>query len=57
MNNVIKESELAKWLDLDAVSRGCETQLERTQGLIDSDAFSRSLDSVIDGAKQKLNSK
>ncbi|KAF7164134.1 hypothetical protein CNMCM5623_008824 [Aspergillus felis] len=47
-----------KWaadFNWDAVGRGCEGQLARTKGNIAGDAFSRSLDSVIAAAKQKLS--
>jgi hypothetical protein len=42
--------------DWDALGRGCDGQLAYSKSLIAGDAFSKSLDSVITAAKQKLAS-
>lgn len=60
--NIIKVAALKKgwaWaegFDWDSLSRGCDGQLDYSQALIEGDAFSRSLDQVIDKAKAKLAS-
>ncbi|PWY96628.1 fibronectin type III domain protein [Aspergillus sclerotioniger CBS 115572] len=43
--------------DWDSLGLGCDGQLARTRNLIAGDAFSKSLDSVIEAAKAKLGSK
>ena len=59
---IIKAAALKKgwaWaenFDWDALARGCDGQLDYSQALIDGDAFSKSLDQVIDKAKSKLAS-
>lgn len=52
-----KKYEWAAGLDWDALGRGCVGQLKRTGSLIESDSFSKSLDSVLDAAKKKLAKK
>jgi hypothetical protein len=49
-----KKFEWAAGLDWDALGRGCAGQLKRTASLVESDSFSKSLDSVLDAAKKKL---
>ena len=40
--------------DWDALARGCEGQLARSETLVESTEFSKNLDSVIAAAKAKL---
>lgn len=47
----------AKSYDWDSLGLGCERQLARTNEIIASDSFSKSLDEVISAAKLKLSSK
>ncbi|EEP82612.1 predicted protein [Uncinocarpus reesii 1704] len=44
----------AKSFDWDALGRGCQGQLDHTQSLINSKAFSDKIDSVLKAAKAKL---
>jgi hypothetical protein len=46
----------AEGFNWDSLARGCDGQLDYTQALIDGDAFSKSIDRVIDKAKSKLAS-
>ncbi|KAE8332768.1 fibronectin type III domain protein [Aspergillus sergii] len=46
----------AETFDWDSLGYGCEGQLTRTRNIIDGDAFSIRLDSVIEAAKEKLAS-
>ena len=43
-----------KGVDFSTVARGCEGQLDHTDAIINSDEFSRKLDSVIEASKKKL---
>ncbi|KAB8211919.1 fibronectin type III domain protein [Aspergillus parasiticus] len=46
----------AETFDWDSLGYGCEGQLTRTRNIIDGDAFSIRLDSIIEAAKEKLAS-
>ncbi|OGM49583.1 hypothetical protein ABOM_001752 [Aspergillus bombycis] len=46
----------AETFDWDSLGYGCDGQLTRTKNIIDGDAFSMRLDSVIEAAKEKLAS-
>lgn len=48
------EEEWAKWVDLDALSRGCQSQLETSRGIIEGLDFSERLDTLLEAAKKKL---
>ncbi|KAL6885245.1 carbohydrate esterase family 3 protein [Trichoderma longibrachiatum] len=49
-----KKFDWAGDYDWDALGRGCDAQLDRSQQIIDSRQFSDSLDSLLAAAKQKL---
>jgi hypothetical protein len=51
-----KNFDWAGGYDWDALGRGCDAQLDRSQAIIDSPQFSSSLDSVLSAAKGKLAS-
>ncbi|RYO84490.1 hypothetical protein DL764_009322 [Monosporascus ibericus] len=51
---VDKEYQWAKDVDWDSLGRGCNAQLNRTESIINSDAFSSNIDKVLDAAKAKL---
>lgn len=59
---VIQEEALRngwKWaekIDWDALARGCDGQLDFTESLVNGDAFSSSLDQLLQQAKAKLAS-
>jgi len=46
--------EWAADFDWEALARGCDGQLDHTKEIIDSEAFSASIDAVINAAKGKL---
>nr|UMZ45336.1 hypothetical protein [Paramyrothecium sp.] len=46
--------EWAESFDWDTLGRGCEGQLDHTESIINSDAFSSSIDKVLEAAKGKL---
>ncbi|KAJ6439023.1 Lipase 1 [Purpureocillium lavendulum] len=49
-----KNFDWAADYDWDALGRGCEGQLARSQALIESPSFSQKLDAVLDASKKKL---
>lgn len=56
---MMKEATKSEWIesvDWDKLSRGCDGQLEFTNSVINSDDFSKSIDSVLEAAKAKLSS-
>lgn len=49
-----KKLDWASDYDWDALGRGCDAQLDRSQAIIYSPQFGSSLDSVVSAAKGKL---
>lgn len=52
---VDKDYAWAKDFDWDALSRGCEGQIEFSKSLATSDTFGKNLDALLTAAKKKLN--
>lgn len=52
----LANTPLFSGLDVDAITRTCEEQLEHTENLVDGSELSQNLDSVISAAKGKLAS-
>ena len=50
----LKEEEWAQYIDFDKLSRGCEGQIDVTAQIIQSEQFSKQLDTTIDMAKLRL---